>query len=196
MKKLILLLIVFMLAFTSLAFAKDKLVTTMSGRNYYYVDSVRHYVVQLPSLFVDGTGPITSATAPNCTTIDNVAAVVYDSSAEVAEIQFTHPVSLDFGGLKLEVTATSSVATGSLQALDWSIFVQDPDTAIGTAVAQAGATFTSTAMDTKNDTVTLTLNAAGIAAVTRGTSVIDVAIWNNGTGDGTLEIKGIKVLEQ
>jgi len=196
MKKLILLLIVFMLAFTSITFAKDKLVTTMSGRNYYYVESLRDYMVQLPSLFVDGAGPILTSTAPDCSTVDNVAAVVYASSAEVAEIQFMHPVSLDFGGLKIEVTATSSVATGSLQALDWSIFVQDPDSTIGTVVAQTGAAFTSTSMDTENDKVTLTLNAAGIAAVTRGTSVIDIAIWNDGTGNGTLEIKGIKVLEQ
>jgi hypothetical protein len=158
-------------------------------------DAVRQYSVQIPSLFVDGTGPITSASAPNCTTVDNVVAAVYDNSGETAEIQFTHAASSAFKGLTIKVPATSSGATGSEQALDWSIFVQDNDGNIGTEIAQTGASYDSTTMDAAIDEVTLTLDATGIAAVTGGTSVITIATWNNGTSDNTLEIKGIKVRE-
>ena len=160
-----------------------------------YVDAVQTWAVPLGGLFVDGTGPITSSTAPNLTTVDNVGAVVYDNSGEVAEIQFSYAPSTYFAGMTVKIFATSSVATGSQQAVDWSIFVHKDDTALPVVVAQTGAAYTSAKMDTSVDVVTLTLDATGIAAITGGTSLVTVAIWNNGTSNGTLEIKGIKVTE-
>ncbi len=197
MKKVfVLFAIVSCLIFTGNALAGDKLVATMSGQPYYETDTMRTHAIQLPSVFVDGTGPITSSTAPNCTTVDNVAAIVWDNSGETAEIQFTHAATADFKGLEIKIAATSSGVTGSEQAIDWSVFVQDDDTALGTVIAQTGAAFTETTMTTNIDEITLTLDATGIAAVTKSSSLIHVAIWNNGSSDATLEVKGITVREK
>lgn len=160
-----------------------------------YVDRLKRTTIQLASVFVDGTGPITAASAPNLATTDNVGAITYDNSGETSEIQFTYMPTNSFAGLQVNVIANSSVAAGSQQALDWSVFVYADDAAIGTVIAQTGASFSSTSLDTSGELMTLTLDATGIAAVTGGTSRMHIALWNNGTSNGTLEIKNIDLLE-
>jgi hypothetical protein len=194
MKKLF--ITIFLLFFAVSAYAttiKDDMKYT--GDVSFTDHTPAEYAVPLGSLFVDGAGPILSSTAPNLATTDNVGAVVYDNSGEVAEIQFTHATSKTFAGLKVKVIATSSGLTGTEQAVDWSIFVYDADAVLGTVIAQTGVSFTGTTMDTVSNEVVLTLNAAGIAAITGGTSVIHVAVWNNSSNNATLEIKGIRVDE-
>jgi len=156
------------------------------------------YAVQLASLFVDSVGPITAASAPNLATTDNVGAVVYDDSSEVAEVQFHHYASAGFKGLEIRIGATSDTASSSGQAMDWSIMAHDgTGSAIATVVAQTGASFASSTMDASIDEITLTLDAAGIAAITPGTTVLNVNLFNAGTTPAavTLEIKYIKVRE-
>jgi len=157
--------------------------------------TMAEYSVNLSSVFVDGVGPITSSSAPNCTTVDNVAAIVYDSSAEEAEIQFTHAVTKTFKGLQIKVMATSSGNSPTETSLDWAVYAYKDGVALGTVLAQTGMSFTETSLTTTADEVTLTLNAAGIAAVTGGATVLHIAIWNVSTTDFTTEIKGIRVKE-
>ena len=152
--------------------------------------------VPLGGLFVDGTGPITNATAPNLTTVDNVAAVVYDNSTEVAEIQFSWVPDPTMTAMAVKILATSSDASGADISVDWSIFVHNADTNIATVVAQTHATFDSATMDVSNDLVTLTMDATGIAAITAASSAVTIAVWNQGTASSeTLEIKAIWIEE-
>jgi len=161
------------------------------------VDRVKRTAIPLGSVFVDAVGPITSSSAPNLTTVDNVGAIVYDDSDETAEIQFEWAPEADWNGtFTIDVIATSSGAAGSEQAIDWTIYVYDDGaTTIPTAVAQTGAAFTSTSMDGSPDKATLTLDDTGKAAITAGTSLVKVAIFNAGTSSNTLEIKGITTNE-
>ena len=161
----------------------------------YTGNIVSEVSIALASLFVDGAGPILSSTAPDLTTVDNIGKVVYANSGETAEIHFPWSPSLAFAGLQVKVQATSSVNSGPEQAMDWAIIVNVDGSAIGTVIAQTGATFTDYAMDTKVDEITLTLNAAGVNAVTPGEGSVTVQLWNNGTSNGTLEITDIKVKE-
>ena len=151
--------------------------------------------IQLASLFVDGSGPITNATAPNLTTVDNVGKVVWDNSGETAEIQFTRPITPAFAGMTVKIEATSSGISGNEQKIDWSVFYQKDGAAIGTVIAQTGVSFTEAAMDTTVDEIELTLNQAAINAITKGTGTLHVALKNASINSSTLEVSGIKVNE-
>lgn len=157
---------------------------------------VHRIPVDLASVFVDGTGPITNATAPNLTTVDNVGAIVYDDSSETAEIQFSWFPDVSFTAMSVKLLVTSDDASGADNSIDWSIFVHGDDVAIPSAIAQTHATLTSATLDVSEELVTLTLDATGIAAVTAGTSGVTIAVWNQGSGAAeTLEIKKIWIEE-
>lgn len=157
---------------------------------------VHRIPVNLASVFVDGAGPILSSTAPNLTTVDNVGAIVYDDSTEVAEIQFSWFPDTSFSAMSVKLLVTSDDASGADNSVDWSIFVHGDDVNIPSATAQTHATLTSATLDVSEELVTLTLDATGIAAVTAGTSGVTVAVWNQGTGAAeTLEIKAIWIEE-
>lgn len=159
------------------------------------VPATRRIPIPLGSVMVDGTGPITDSTAPNLATTDNVAAITYDNSGETAEIQFTWVPDANFTAMSVNMICTSSNATGTDNAVDWSIFVHGNDVDIPSAIAQTGASLTSTTLDTSEELVTLTLDATGIAAVTAGTSPVTIAVWNASTDDYTLEIKALWIEE-
>ena len=151
--------------------------------------------IPLGSVMVDGTGPITDSTAPNLATTDNVAAITYDNSGETAEIQFTWVPDANYTAMTVNMICTSSNATGTDNAVDWSIFVHGNDVDIPSATGQTGASLTSTTLDTSEELVTLTLDATGIAAVTAGTSPVTIAVWNASTDNYTLEIKALWIEE-
>lgn len=176
---------------TTLTVAGDAILPTGSIGEGEIEDRIYRIPVPLAGVFVDGTGPITSASAPNLTTVDNVGAIVYDNSGETAEIQFPWYPDTYYTGMTVNLTCTSSNATGSAQAVDWSIFVHGNDVDIPTAIAQTGASLTSATLDASEELVTLTLDATGIAAITAGSSGVTVAVWNNGSSNNTLEIKKI-----
>jgi hypothetical protein len=158
-------------------------------------DRVHRIPVPLASVFVDGTGPITSSSAPNLTTVDNAGAIVYDDHSEHAEIQFDWYPDTYFTGMEVHLWCSSSGADGTEHAVDWSVLVHDDGVAFPTAIAQTGASLTSSALDEHEEEVTLTLNATAIAAITGGSSAVDVAVWNDGTSDNTFEIKKIAIHE-
>jgi len=151
--------------------------------------------IPLTSVVVDGTGPITSATAPAVTTVDTVGAIVWDNSSEVAEIQFDWYPDVNMSAMSLNLICTSSHATGTDNAVDWGIWVHGNDLAIPSVTAQTGATLTSTTLDATEELVTLTLDATGLAAITAGTSAVTIGVWNASTDDYTLEIKKIYLEE-
>jgi len=161
----------------------------------YTGNLVSEYDIQLSSVFVDGTGPISSVSTPNLTTVDNVGAIVYDTSGETTEIQFQHVPSPAFAGLEVTVLATSDQVSGITQLIDWSIIYNRKGASIGTAIAQTGVSFSNQRMDVNVDECKLTLNQAGINAVKAGDGVIGINIWNAGKSVGTTEIKGITVKE-
>jgi len=152
-------------------------------------DAVYRIPVPLASVFVDGTGPITSSSAPNLTTTDNVAAIVWDNSGETAEIQFPWYPDTNFTSLTVNLICTSSGADGTEHAVDWGIWVHGNDVGLPSVIGQTGASLTSATLDASEELVTLTLDATGIAAIAAGTSGVDIAVWNNGSSNNTLEIK-------
>ena len=93
----------------------------------------KRIAVTLASVFIDGGNDADDASTPTLTEVDNVGALQYDSSAETTGFQFPwSPSSGYVSGMQIEVVISSSVADGTAQHLDWSIFVQDNDLAFGT----------------------------------------------------------------
>jgi len=154
--------------------------------------------VPLGSVMVDGGNDIDEGSAPALSTADNVACILYDDSSETTGIQFPwSPSSGYVSGMQLQVLISSSVADGTTQYLDWSVFVQDDATAFGSATAQTGVACTEAALSTKNSLITLTLNATAEALITAGSSVVNIELWSSGASGslGTTEIKAITILE-
>ena len=160
----------------------------------YTGNLVSEYSVPLNSVVVDAVGPIRSNTTPYLTVADSVAAIVYANSGSTAKIMFTHAPSPAFAGMTIKVLASSSVS-GTTQGLDWSIIANRPGKSFASAIAQSGKSFTEQRLDVNNGEIELKLNTAGINAVKAADGVISVNLWNEGTSNGTLEIKGIKVKE-
>lgn len=157
-------------------------------------DRVERIPIQLNSVVVDGTGPITSSTTPNLTTIDNVGAILYDGSSETTEIQFDWYPDTNFSAMALKMLISSGTNAQTL-GVDWCIWVHGNGVAFPSATGQTGATFTSS--DTSDVLVSLTLDATGIAAITAGTSAVTIGVWNNHSvvAAVTTEIKKIWIEE-
>jgi len=154
--------------------------------------------IPLASVFVDGEHDIDDSSAPDITTVDNVAAIVYANSSETAEIQFPWSPSANYvSGMQVEVVVSSSTADGTDVAIGWSIFVHDTLTSFDTAIAQTGGVGTNATLDASVETITLTMNATGEAAITAGSSNVVIALFNSGIAGstGTTEIKAITILE-
>jgi len=154
--------------------------------------------IPLASVFCDGGNDIDDASTPDITTVDNVAAIVYASSAETAGIQFPWAPSANYvEGMQLEVVVSSSTADGTDVALGWSIFVHDSNTSFDSAITQTGGAATGATLDASVEVITLTLNATGEAAITAGSSVVTIELCNSAiVGSlGTTEIKAITIIE-
>ncbi len=157
--------------------------------------------IQLSSVFVDGSGPIGGTgglNVPYLTTADNVGAIVWDDSLESVEIQFNWSPSVNYvDGLQIEAVVSSSTADGTDVGLDWAIFVHDTSTSFGTSIAQDSVRATGATLDASGEVITLTLNATGEAAITSGSSVVTIALFNSAVAGslGTTEIKAITILE-
>ena len=154
-------------------------------------DKIWRIAIPISSVFVDSVGPITSASAPALETVDNTGAIVWDVSTEVAEIHFPWMPDLNYTDLSVKMIATSDDASGANQAVDWGFFVHGNNIPIPSMIAQTGMTLSSATLDGTEELITLTLDATGKALITAGTTAVTIAVWNDGTSDGTLEIKKI-----
>ena len=157
----------------------------------------KRIAVNLASVFCDGGNDADDASTPTLTETDNVAALVYDDSSENTGFQFAWAPSIGYvSGMQIEVVISSDTADGTNQYIDWAIFVQDNDLAFGSETAQDGVAGTSATLDASNEVVTLTLNSAGEALITAGSSVVTIELWSSPTATtGTTEIKHITILE-
>ena len=183
---------------TSDAYETTLSITDPAADRTFNLTATKRIPVNLCSVFVDASGPITAATAPNVATADNVGAITWDNSGETAEIQFNWSPSANYvSGMQIEVVMSSSTADGTDVALDWSVFVHDSAATFGTAIAQTSVGATGASLDASTEVVTLTLNSTGEAAVTAGTSVVTIALWNSAVAGstGSTEIKAITILE-
>lgn len=159
----------------------------------------REVYLPLAAAFLDGTGVIGNdgTTAPGLAETDNIPAIVYASSGESTKLQWTFRLPNDYvSGLTLKVLASSSVADGTEQAVDWQIWVNGDDVTFDAgAIAQTGAAFSNATLDASDEEVSMALDDTGEAALTAGATVT-IDLWNAGTSDGTLEIKGVQLLYQ
>jgi len=212
MKKRILGIVLIMVLFATSAYAEILLQSGRRGTAGYLGNSdhvwrelwvneahfPKRIAVDICSVFVDGTGPITAASAPNVATADNVGAITWDDSSETAEVQFAwSPSSGYVDGMQVQIVVSSDTADGTDKLFTWSVFVQDNDLAFGSATAQTAVAFTSATLDASNEVVTLPLNATAEALITAGSSVVTIAIANSNAsgGAGSTEIKNITILE-
>ncbi len=158
----------------------------------------KRIAVPLASVFQDGGNDADDASTPTLTEVDGVGALQYDSSAETTGFQFPWAPSSGYvSGMQLQVVISSSVADGTAQYLDWSVFVQDNDSAFGSETAQTGVLGTSATLDASNEVVTLTLNSTAEALITAGSSAVTIELWSSPVVGclGTTEIKNITILE-
>ena len=158
----------------------------------------KRIAVPLASVFCDGGNDADDGSTPTLTEHDGVGALVYDNSGETTGFQFPwSPSSGYVSGMQVQVVISSDTADGTAQYIDWSIFVQDTDTAFGSETAQLGVIGTSATLDASNEVVTLTLNATGEALITAGSSVVIVELWSSPVVGclGTTEIKAVTILE-
>lgn len=144
---------------------------------------------------VDGGNDIDDASAPNLTTVDNIPAIVWDSSAEITGIQKTFRLPPDYvpgTALVLYALISSDTAAGTTTGLDWSLWDNADDTAFdAAAIAQSSVMSTSTTLDASNDILTLTLDATGIAALIAG-HFYTIEVFNATTHvSANLELKGL-----
>ena len=153
------------------------------------VDNTGTINFPLGAAMVDGTGPILAGTAPNLTTLDNVAAILYDNSTEVTPVQWTFPVPDDYVSTMVFYASISSNAANAGTILDWALIQNRNDVGFGGVTAQTLVAATSTTLDASNEVLTLTPNAAGAALFVDG-ATISFEIFNASTDVGNIEIKG------
>ena len=168
-------------------------------RQYLSGSETQTFALPLSAAFLVSTGVMGNdgTTAPGMATTDGVPAAVYASSGETTKMEWTFELPNNYAdGLEFRVMLSSSAATSTGQSIDWQFYVNEDATAFdAAAISQAAVAPTSATLSTKNEMITLVLDATGIAALvaaTPGTSVITVDIWNATTSDNTTEIKSIQ----
>jgi len=145
---------------------------------------------------IDGGADIDEATAPEIGNADNVPVIIWDNSGEVTAIQQTFRLPSTYvSGLTLYCLVSSNTAVGTAGAIDWRIWVNNPNIVFdATAIEQTSVAMTTVqgaSADTNNVLLTLALDATGEAALTAGTW-ITVDIFNATThATGNLELKGV-----
>lgn len=155
-------------------------------------NTTRSFDLPLVACLVDGTGPITSATAPNLTTLDNIAAILYDDSSETAGVSWTFRIPSDYStDLGFYVMVSSNDASGSGTILDYQFFVNNDDTGFASATAQTQVECTSATLDASNEVLHLNPDATGEALFTSG-AWVTFEVFNASTNDDDLEIKGVQ----
>ena len=155
-------------------------------------DITRSFSLPLGAAFVDGTGPITATSTPNLTTLDNIAAILYDTSAETTGVSWTFRLPSDYStDLGFYVLVSSDDASGAGTKLDYQFFVNNDDTGFASATAQTEVECTSATLDASNEVLHLNPDATAEALFTSG-AWITLEIFNASTNDDDLEIKGVE----
>jgi len=144
----------------------------------------------LGSATVDSGNDVDDGSAPNLTTVDNVPAIVWDDSSEVAGVQWGFRVPSDYStGMTFYAIVSSDDASGAATKLDWGLVANTDDGGFGSVTAQDLVACTSATLDASNEVLTLTPDATGAALFVAG-SWITVEVFNASTNDDDLELKG------
>jgi len=144
---------------------------------------------------IDGGDDIDENTAPDIGDDDNIPSITWDDSGETGAIQQTFRLpSTWVSGTALTFYAliSSDTDAGAAVKLDWQIWVNTDGTVFDAgAIAQTVVSAAADASpDTKNEVLTLTLDATGIAALTAG-DWITLDLFNATThASANLELKG------
>jgi hypothetical protein len=181
--------------------------------NTNIADETREWTtLNVTSAYVHDAGPITTATAPNATTIDEMPAILYDNSGETVGVSWTLQVPTDYKtGVNGALVVYALVSTGSRNVklsrnfsdlkLDWVVYRNRDGVAFdATSYAQdtvsAGA---ASEMDLSNEVLTLTASQALQNSIAVGDwltftfmNASTCSLNNAGYGDD-LEIKGLSV---
>jgi len=153
--------------------------------------TTRTIYFDLGAAAVDGGNDIDDGSAPNLTTVDNVQAILWDDSGETTAVQWTFPVPADYStGMVFYAMISSDDASGAATKLDWALTQNKDATAFGSPTAQDLVASTESALNTKNDILTLTPDATGAALFVDG-AVITLEVFNASTNDDDLELKAI-----
>jgi len=150
----------------------------------------RDIFFDLAGAFVDGGNDVDDASAPNITTLDNVAAILWDNSGETAAVQWTFRVPSDYStGMVFYALVSSNESSGAGTKLDWAITSNTDDTAFASPTAQDVVECTSSTLAVSNEVLTLTPDATGAALFSAG-KWITIEVFNASTNDDDLELKG------
>jgi len=143
----------------------------------------------LNDAFIVGTGIMSNdgTTAPGVAITDSIPKIIYASSAETAKLAWNLKLPNYNGGLVVKMLVSGSSPDYTSQRIDWDLIFNSPGTVFATEIAQTAAQPTETALSTKNGLITLTPNAAALAAASKDT-LITLQIWNDGSSDYTMEI--------
>jgi hypothetical protein len=157
------------------------------------VSTNRSFRLPLAASFITGGGPVAAdgTTAPGMAATDSVPALVW-ATGENSPVEWTFRVPADFSsGLGFRVLASSS-AVDTPPEIDWSLTVNEDDTAFASALAQTAVSM-GASCNVSNEEVTLTPDATAVSAIGAG-DWVTLKIWNTDTGNGTLEVKGVEGL--
>ena len=154
-------------------------------------DITRTITFNLASAIDDaGNSDIDDATEPNIATLDNVGAIVWDTSDETGGVQWQFAVPADLvAGVAFYALVSSDNASGSDIKLDWKMFYQSDDTTFGTADEQTAVACTSATLDASNEILTLTPDAGGLTGIAAADLVV-VEVFNASVSGDTTELKG------
>lgn len=125
----------------------------------------------LGAAMVDGTGPILSTTTPNLATLDNIAKILYDSSAETTGVQWSFRVPPQYtAGNPAGIRAlVSSSECGTTITLDGEWWINADGVAFDAAsLAQDAYTGINIDNDTSHEEFDLSASSTVIAALTSG----------------------------
>lgn len=140
---------------------------------------------------VDGANDVDDASAPNLTTVDGVPAILWDTTAEVAAVQWSFPVPADYSTGMTFYALISSDGTGSGTAVDWALTKNAHGVAFGSQIAQtAVAASPGTTLSTKPFLLTFTPDTTGAALFVDG-AVITLELFNSSTSDNDVELRAV-----
>jgi len=154
-------------------------------------DITRTIYFDIGAAAIDGGNDVDDGSAPSLTTLDNVPAILWDTSAENAAVQWTFPVPADYStGMVFYALVSSDDADSTGQAVDWALTKNTSSGAFGSPTAQAEVDLTSTSLDTTCELVTFTPDSTGAALFVDG-AVVTVEVFNaaSTTSDDDLELK-------
>ena len=173
-------------------------------------DETREWTsLDLVSAYVDGSGPITTATAPalEATAHDNIPAIRYDGSSETTGVSWTKRVPTNYktggqGGLLVYALVSSGTRTTNRDfsdiGIDWLVWLNRDDRAFASSeYAQSTVMCSGTTIDESNEVLTLYASSALVNAIQAG-DWLTFEFFNASTSSLTgyeddLEIKGLDI---